>query len=145
MIGLLLPLLLQTGPLTRAAVIADADKGFAVADTNRDGRLSPAEVAAAAARRVDQARSGAMQQRAAAFRQMDRNRDGRLTLEEFSAPVAAATLRAPPLSQIMAGLDANRDGVVTREENRGPLLRDFARLDKNRDGVLSPAERGATR
>ena len=38
-------------------------------------------------------------------------------------------------------LDANKDGKVSADEYRAPMLANFDRLDLNRDGVISAAER----
>lgn len=127
--------------VTRASVIADADKGFAAADVNRDNRLDRAEVAAELKRQAQQARLGLARQREAEFRALDANRDGRLDLTEFQRPLTRVRINVPPADQALRGLDANRDGVINREENRRPNLQRFDALDKNRDGRLTPAER----
>jgi Ca2+-binding EF-hand superfamily protein len=98
-------------------------------DTNRDGRLEPAERQAM--------RAGRRQEMLARF---DANRDGRLEPNELAA---ARTERA---EKIMARLDTDRDGDITRAEVKGPcspLARRFARLDRDHDGRLTEAELAA--
>ncbi|MFK7786479.1 MAG: YHYH protein [Crocinitomicaceae bacterium] len=44
---------------------------------------------------------------------------------------------APDPSQLMAEMDANNDGRLSKDEVRGPLQEDFDRFDKNNDGYLT--------
>lgn len=54
-------------------------------------------------------------------------------------PAGAQTAR-PAASDLFARVDANRDGVVTRQEFSAARSRDFADLDTDRDGRLSRKE-----
>lgn len=40
-------------------------------------------------------------------------------------------------SQILQELDTNKDGKISKQEVKGPLVRDFDHLDENNDGFLS--------
>jgi hypothetical protein len=44
---------------------------------------------------------------------------------------------------MIAGLDSNKDGKVTLDEYRAPMLARFDGMDSNHDGTLSTAERQA--
>ncbi len=37
-------------------------------------------------------------------------------------------------------MDANKDGKLSKEEAKGPLLNDFAKIDTNSDGFISTEE-----
>lgn len=89
---------------------------FAIADEDRDGRLSVAEF---------------MRLRRALFTAADIDRNDNLTLIEFEL----LTL----LSQT-GWTDRNHDGHIQPSELRESLVQAFARLDENHDNFLSPAE-----
>jgi hypothetical protein len=58
-----------------------------------------------------------------------------------AAPQSAGS--PPNGAAILAQLDKNKDGKVTADEYRGPVLARFDSIDTNHDGVLSDAERKA--
>lgn len=97
-------------------------QAFASRDWNGDGVLSGDEVTPGAARPTGV--RGA------------RGTTGRL-------PHAVAP-ESDPDAALFAGLDRNRDGVLSRAEWKGSD-HDFRRLDFNHDGVLSPYEFGVGR
>jgi Ca2+-binding EF-hand superfamily protein len=161
-------------PLTRAAVEARVDAGFARADADRDGFVTQQEARAVAEVRRGQRRdmrAGRQDQRAerrgALFARLDANRDGMISRDEFENRPALRggaergerrALRGQRRGGqggggMFAGLggrmfgeaDANRDGRVSREEARTGALALFARLDSDRDGAISLAERRAAR
>jgi Ca2+-binding EF-hand superfamily protein len=76
------------------------DELFAALDTDMDGTLSSSEFSTTA---MAEARGAIMKQRM--FERLDANDDTMLTPDEF-----------PP--QRLSGLDANSDGLITREEMR---------------------------
>ena len=49
----------------------------------------------------------------------------------------------PTARAIVAQLDKNKDGKVTADEYRAPMLVRFDALDTNHDGTISAAERQA--
>lgn len=61
---------------------------------------------------------------------------------------AAALLAAPPAfaqspgegMKLLAGADANGDGVVTRDEYARERAANFVRLDRNKDGAVSKSD-----
>ena len=46
----------------------------------------------------------------------------------------------PSIDQIFADLDANKDGLLSKDEVLGPLANDFTKLDTNKDNFLSKEE-----
>jgi Ca2+-binding EF-hand superfamily protein len=48
--------------------------------------------------------------------------------------------KLPDGSGLIAQLDKNKDGKVTLDEYKAPILARFDAIDTNHDGVLSPAD-----
>ncbi|MDE1154679.1 MAG: EF-hand domain-containing protein [Acidobacteriaceae bacterium] len=93
-------------------------------DTDGDGKLSAAEIAAASHSLLT----------------LDRNGDGQLTADELSQRPQNAGASADDLvSQLMA-FDQNKDGVLTRDELPARMQNLFDRADTNHDGKLTPDE-----
>ncbi|WP_374292238.1 EF-hand domain-containing protein [Paenirhodobacter enshiensis] len=81
------------------AVVAEeapAARGLAAIETDGDGEISRAEIAALNARR---------------FQRLDLNGDGAVTLDEMNAAT----------DRIFDAIDTNRDGKISRAELRGKL------------------------
>jgi Ca2+-binding EF-hand superfamily protein len=154
----------RDGVITRAEW-RGTPEGFRQQDTNRDGVLSGAEVRAALSQNplgTDEARGREAAARVAAmdtdrdgaitraewrgtdegFRQQDTNRDGVLSGTEVRAVAPGAPSETQAAVGRFAGMDGDRDGVITRAEWRGNT-QSFRRQDANRDGVLSGQEVGA--
>src|SRR5438270_10969123 len=70
-------------PVARADYVKSVDAHFNGADTNHDGFLSKAELAAQAERDLATAKTRLNQTLTAKFQQLDTNQDGKLTLQEF--------------------------------------------------------------
>jgi len=87
----------------RQAVQTAVQGLFAVADTNRDGQVSPTELNAAM---IGAARSAAQ----AAFQQADADRNGSLSRDEFDKAIIQ------PANVIFGILDANNDGQISPQE-----------------------------
>lgn len=111
-------------------------------DTNGDGKVSRAEMAAALA---------------ATFDVLDRNGDGRLTKSELanrkgvykahreqakaSGQRSKRVIRMPKrVEKHFEKIDANHDGAITKVELRQVAERMFLRRDKNGDGYISMAD-----
>src|SRR4051812_48812897 len=124
-------------PVTRAEVKAKVDARFARLDANRDGYLTPDEVAAGHGQRGE----------GMAMRRMrPDSRMGERPMDE--PPMAGRPMREGPLAdgpgrdgraEIFAHLDANHDGVVTRDEfmNAGP---GDTRVERRRMFVMRDGE-----
>lgn len=46
----------------------------------------------------------------------------------------------PNIAEMFKQMDANKDGKLSKDEVKGPLLNDFAKVDTNNDGFISKAE-----
>ena len=113
-------------------------------DTNRDGRLSRAEVEPLGL--ISITRPGPAESADAMFHRLDMNRDGFLSRHE-----AGTAFNAVPGGSFDA-FDMNRDGFLSRAEatphlqwlqNRNAHAMSFDSLDVNRDGYLSRNEAAA--
>lgn len=105
------PMPMADGVLTREEALARADKRFDTLDTDRDGKISAAE-RAAMPERPSRGDGAGMPRRGGG--------GGGRMLERA---------------------DANRDGVVTRDEYRAVASAMFDRQDANKDGRIDAAER----
>jgi Ca2+-binding EF-hand superfamily protein len=127
----------------RTAVLNSMATNFKAIDTNGDGTLNAAELQAAEAK-VQQNRINAIRGKVEAeFTKLDTNHDGQLSKAEFMAAAPTASSTPPNGSKLLVDLDKNKDGRVTLDEYRGPILARFDALDTNHDGVISDAERKA--
>ena len=109
------------GKITAAEMEAAAAARFGVADTDGDGFLSPEEVAAQAQKRMeerDAKRGERMQERQTRmFERLDENEDGKLSLEEM-----AARGEGRGFDRMLERLDTDGDGAISKaeaEEARG--------------------------
>jgi Ca2+-binding EF-hand superfamily protein len=48
--------------------------------------------------------------------------------------------KAPNFSEILAKMDANKDGKLSKEEVEGPLKTDFSKIDTDEDGYITKEE-----
>ena len=48
--------------------------------------------------------------------------------------------KRPTPKQLIAHMDANKDGKLSKIEVKGPIKNDFAKIDKNKDGFITLAE-----
>jgi hypothetical protein len=103
---------------------------FEQLDTNSDGALTPAELAAHGAAR---------------FAAADTNSDGFLDAEELEAAAKARDSKraGKRIERMMEHRDANGDGKLSVEEmapSEDRIAKRFERADKNDDGQLSEEE-----
>lgn len=145
LVALACPASAQTAPAqstrTRAQVAQQLDAKFKTFDSNRDGRLSKAEIQAAETRAQQQAAARIAQRTEQSFARLDKDKNGQLSLVEFKA--AAPPVRGITADTLLQRLDSNTDGAVTLQEFGARTLAAFDRMDRNRDGTLSAAERQA--
>jgi Ca2+-binding EF-hand superfamily protein len=130
-------------PLTRTAIGQSADATFKAFDTNNDGVLSQAELAAAELKVLQQRVAVVHQRLDGEFTKLDTNHDGQLSKAEFMAAAPQTPTTGPNGSSLLGQLDKNHDGKVSPDEFRNPRLAQFDALDSNHDGVISDAEKQA--
>ena len=130
-------------PANRAAILKNLDANFKVVDTNGDGVLTQPEIVAAESKGVQQRLANVRSKMDAEFTKLDTNRDGQLNKAEFMAAAPTAPSSAPTGAGILAQLDKNKDGKISVDEYRAPVLARFDRADTNKDGAISPTERQA--
>jgi Ca2+-binding EF-hand superfamily protein len=93
-------------------------------DTDHDGSLSAAEIAAAPA----------------SLKALDRNGDGELAPDEMEPPRTDAGASPEQLVTQLMSFDKNGDGVLTQDELPERMHALFTRGDANHDGRLTPDE-----
>jgi Ca2+-binding EF-hand superfamily protein len=113
-----------------AAEPAMAEADFVKMDTNKDGKISADEHAAAAKTMFDT---------------MDANKNGKVTAAEMDAAHERITGKKVTTSDLSAAekikvIDADGDGILTAEEHAAGSRAMFAKMDTDKDGVLSKAE-----
>lgn len=126
--SLLAVALAATWPLAQAA--EEGEHMFKKLDANGDGQLSRDEVKAAP-------------MLSGKFDEIDTDKNGQLSKAEVRAYFAShKDERAEHKDEMMARMDADGDGFVSREEAaKFPrLAAAFDKLDTNHDGKLSPDE-----
>ncbi|MEO6225817.1 MAG: EF-hand domain-containing protein [Sphingomicrobium sp.] len=128
---------------TRASLANSLQGNFKAIDANGDGTLSAAELQAVEAKALQQRVVNARARVEGEFTKLDTNRDGQLSKAEFMAVAPTAPTQAPNGAALLAQLDKNKDGKITIDEYRTPILGRFDSLDTNKDGTLSQSERAA--
>ena len=115
------------GAMPTAAQIMGRDPAAMLekADTDGDGRISRAEFVAA---------------RTANFAKFDRNGDGVITRDDFSSILKFRPQAATRIDAMMAEMDTDHDGKVTRAEFATAPTLLFDRADANHDGFVDKAE-----
>lgn len=130
--------------MTKAEMTKNVDARFAAIDTNKDGVLVKDEIAAVQSKVLEQAQAARQQRMEAEFKKLDTDNNGALSLAEFR--LAAPPVRAGETpDQVLAEIDANKDGRVTAIEYRTTPLANFDKLDANKDGTLTAQEVAAAR
>lgn len=107
---------------------------FEQLDTNGDGAITTSELRAI---------------HTAKFIENDTNGDGFLDIEELTAVRGENTRRGPRFTpenveemaaKFIARADSNNDGILAKDEIRGPVVRHFAEADTNTDGFVDSSE-----
>lgn len=117
----------KDGQVTKAEISSQIDLRFRAIDANANGQLDQAEMQAAR----EQHRAKRAERRAANGADMAGKRKGEHKGEQ----------RADRRGKI----DANGDGIVSRDEFGARALQRFERADANGDGVVTQDERAAMR
>ncbi len=94
-------------------------------DTNGDGKVSRAEMAAEGSK---------------AFAAYDRNRDGRISSDEYGGRGGARTALGGFVRQHAAELDENQDRYISSTELQSFVLRMFSKADRDRDNIVTKEE-----
>ena len=99
-------------------------------DTNKDGKVSADEHAAASKKMFDT---------------MDANRDGKVTAAEMAAAHQRVTGKKAGKSDMSAAdkirvIDTDGDGILTAEEHAAGSRAMFEKMDTNKDGILTAGE-----
>ncbi len=123
-------------PITRVEFTKHFDDVFARIDTNKDGALSVAEIAAAETKDKVTIEAQVTAQYKAEFDKFDTNKDGQISFAEYSAGRGRPNIPTDGKAMLDT-LDANKDGKVTLIEYRAPQLVKFNRVDVNKDGTAS--------
>jgi Ca2+-binding EF-hand superfamily protein len=105
-----------------------SEKSFTYFDGDKDGKLSLAELAPRAEKRL--------------FR-LDQNADGSVGKDEIEIWLQKGLERRR--DSMLADYDANRDGAITREELTAFLNAEFGKADKDGDGAVNLEESRAYR
>lgn len=133
---------LALGSIAASALLASAamaqskgDQYFTKMDTDKDGKVSAAEHAAAAKARFDK---------------MDKNHDGKIVIaDELKEPTkpsrGLATAQGEMAMDYLKSMDTNGDGVISAEEHAAAAKARFEKMDTNKDGFLSKEEMAAGR
>ena len=121
----LAPLAFAAGPKA-----AGADAEFKMMDTNKDGKVSAEEHAAASKKMFDT---------------MDANRDGKVTAAEMDAAHLRMTGHKAGKSDMSAAekikvIDSDGDGILTAAEHAAGSRAMFEKMDTDKDGFLTKAE-----
>ena len=123
---------------TRADVIRTTDANFQRLDANGNGAVSKEEITAAQ-QKVQETAASATRQIEERFKVLDTDKNGSVSLAEFKSIVPNP--RMVPVDTTLARFDGNKDGTITTDEFRAPILANFDRIDANKDGTLSAEER----
>lgn len=128
-------------PTARADVLAKANERFDRIDTNNDGMIDAAEMTAhreamkeRMAERMAARQANATDEQKARWQEKRGERKGRWVARGSGER-----------GDWFARMDANNDGMISREEFTAPALRMFDRADANGDGIVTPEERAAAR
>jgi len=108
-------------PISKAEMIARADARFDRLDTNKDGQLS-----------ADERKAGAEAARAA----MAEKKGGEL--QDFMP--GARRGGGGMGERMLARVDTNGDGMISKAENRAMVEARFARMDADKDGTIEAGE-----
>lgn len=121
---------LVAAPPALSQVQGSGMKVLASADANGDGVVTRDEYARA---------------RLANFSRLDRNKDGAVSKADFKRLARFKPQVADRLDALIAAMDTDKDGKVTRTEFAAAPMPLFNRADTNGDGKIDASEMAAVR
>jgi len=132
----------QDGKISRAEFMAQATERFAKLDANGDGQISGDEMKAMMERVREGGRMGGR-----------RGMSGEAGAATMPPPPPPPGAEGGPLGDhhghhgagMLARLDTNQDGKISRDEMRADADKHFDRLDTNHDGFIDQVEMDAAR
>ena len=130
-------------PVTKSEVSARLDADYAEMDSNKDGKLTAAEIDARLVKSAEAKIEMLKKERDAAFAKLDANGDGSISRAEFDDKARLPTIKDANAKPFLDRFDANKDGEISLEEFRTPTMANFAKMDLNHDGTVTPAEANA--
>lgn len=113
-------------PISKAEMLARADARFDRLDTNKDGQLS-----------AEERKAGAEAARAARSERSGAERKGG-ELQDFMP--GARRGGGGMGERMLARVDTNGDGLISKAENRAMVEARFARMDADKDGSVEAGE-----
>jgi Ca2+-binding EF-hand superfamily protein len=138
------------GVVSRDEMRTTALEHFTKLDTNKDGKLTLAEIEAGAQNRAaerlardDKNHDGKLSRAEVpnmpdqVFARLDKNSDGVLSAEELQGNPERAEKHA---QKWLERADTDHDGAISRDEAIAAMDRKFGRLDTNNDGVVTAEE-----
>ena len=114
-------------PVTKAEMLARADARFDRMDTNKDGQLD-----------ANERKAGAEAARAARAER----KGGEMADFMPGGGRRGGMMGARMEGRMLARIDTNGDGMISKAENRAAVEARFARMDANGDGTIEASERG---
>ena len=130
-------------PVTRTALSAELDADYADMDSDKDGKVTPAEINTRLVKSAEAKLEVIRKERDAAFAKLDANSDGSISKAEFDEKAKLPTIKEPDAKPFLDRFDTNKDGAISKDEFRAPTLANFDKTDKNKDGTVTPAERSS--
>jgi len=127
-------------PIARAAIVQELNANYKNVDTNGDGVVTTAEIAAAQTRAQQSMSARYAKRLDQTFSNLDTNKDGQLSPAEFKAGSPMPQRPQPDPVRLLGEMDANKDLKITLAEFGAPTLANFDRIDTNHDGVVTPDE-----